>query len=104
MKSIFTKFSSFLRYQLQEFHTHNIILMMIMGNNYGYEYYYDDYNYPTNIIMNILMIIIPMIYIEDIIMITGMQLSASILDRFFVEFRLSPYQIRRDKNFELTFL
>ena len=32
----------------------------------------------TNIIMNILMIITPMIYIEDIIMITGIQLSASI--------------------------
>ncbi len=48
----------------------------------------------TNIIMNILMIITPIIYIEDIIMITGIQLSASIGHRFFVEFRLSPYQIR----------
>ena len=32
----------------------------------------------TNIIMSILMIITPMIYIEDIIMITGTRLSASI--------------------------
>ena len=32
----------------------------------------------TNIIMNILMIITPMIYIEDIIKITGIRLSASI--------------------------
>ncbi len=51
------------------------------GNNYGYEYYYDEGGVTiiqTNIIMNILMIITPMIYIEDIIMITGTRLSASI--------------------------
>ena len=48
----------------------------------------------TNIIMNIPMIITPMIYIEDIIMITGNAIISINWDRFFVEFRLSPYQIR----------
>ena len=57
----------------------------------------------TNIIMNILMIITPMIYIEDIIMITGMQLSASIGTDFC---RIQAFSLsnQRNKNFEPTFL
>lgn len=64
------------------------------GNNYGYEYYYDDYNYPDEYYYEY-----PNdYYTNDLYRGYYNDYRNTIIsinwDRFFVEFRLSPYQIR----------
>ena len=64
------------------------------GNNYGYEYYYDDYNYPDEYYYEY-----PNdYYTNDLYRGYYNDYRNTIIsinwDRFFVEFRLSHYQIR----------